>query len=286
MKKKLLFLGLMLIATISLVACTGEKGKEKTSDIKKQEQTSTNNTQNNTDSISKIKEKGKLVLATSPDYPPYEFKTIKDGKLEIVGFEVEMAKKFAEKLGVDLEIKEMDFKLVIESVKKGEADIAMAGISPTPQRAEQVGMTEGYYKSEQTALIRAEDVDKYTSKDSLKGKNIGAQMGAIQVKIAQSVDGATVKELPLVTALLADLKTKKIDAIVMESAVAKQYAMGNPEFKVANFVFESDSESSVLAVKKDNTDLLEFLNKEIEQMISDGTVNKLVVDAMDITEAK
>ena len=286
MKKKLLFLGLMLIATISLVACTGEKGKEKTSDIKKQEQTSTNNTQNNTDSISKIKEKGKLVLATSPDYPPYEFKTIKDGKLEIVGFEVEMAKKFAEKLGVDLEIKEMDFKLVIESVKKGEADIAMAGISPTPQRAEQVGMTEGYYKSEQTALIRAEDVDKYTSKDSLKGKNIGAQMGAIQVKIAQSVDGATVKELPLVTALLADLKTKKIDAIVMESAVANQYAMGNPEFKVANFVFESDSESSVLAVKKENTDLLEFLNKEIEQMISDGTVNKLVVDAMDITEAK
>ncbi|MBF1051693.1 MAG: transporter substrate-binding domain-containing protein, partial [Peptostreptococcaceae bacterium] len=222
----------------------------------------------------------------SPDYPPYEFKTIKDGKLEIVGFEVEMAKKFAEKLGVDLEIKEMDFKLVIESVKKGEADIAMAGISPTPQRAEQVGMTEGYYKSEQTALIRAEDVDKYTSKDSLKGKNIGAQMGAIQVKIAQSVDGATVKELPLVTALLADLKTKKIDAIVMESAVAKQYAMGNPEFKVANFVFESDSKSSVLAVKKENTDLLEFLNKEIEQMISDGTVNKLVVDAMDITEAK
>ena len=286
MKKKLLFLCLMIIATISLVACTGEKGKEKTSDIKKQEQTSTNNTQNNTDSISKIKEKGKLVLATSPDYPPYEFKTIKDGKLEIVGFEVEMAKKFAEKLGVDLEIKEMDFKLVIESVKKGEADIAMAGISPTPQRAEQVGMTEGYYKSEQTALIRAEDVDKYTSKDSLKGKNIGAQMGAIQVKIAQSVDGATVKELPLVTALLADLKTKKIDAIVMESAVAKQYAMGNPEFKLANFVFESDSESSVLAVKKENTDLLEFLNKEIEQMISDGTVNKLVVDAMDITEAK
>ena len=286
MKKKLLFLCLMIIATISLVACTGEKGKEKTSDIKKQEQTSTNDTQNNTDSIVKIKEKGKLVLATSPDYPPYEFKTIKDGKLEIVGFEIEMAKKFAEKLGVDLEIKEMDFKLVIESVKKGEADIAMAGISPTPQRAEQVGMTEGYYKSEQTALIRAEDVDKYTSKDSLKGKNIGAQMGAIQVKMAQSVDGATVKELPLVTALLADLKTKKIDAIVMESAVAKQYAMGNPEFKVANFVFESDSESSVLAVKKENTDLLEFLNKEIEQMISDGTVNKLVVDAMGITEAK
>ena len=286
MKKKLLFLCLMIIATISLVACTGEKGKEKTSDIKKQEQTSTNDTQNNTDSIVKIKEKGKLVLATSPDYPPYEFKTIKDGKLEIVGFEIEMAKKFAEKLGVDLEIKEMDFKLVIESVKKGEADIAMAGISSTPQRAEQVGMTEGYYKSEQTALIRAEDVDKYTSKDSLKGKNIGAQMGAIQVKMAQSVDGATVKELPLVTALLADLKTKKIDAIVMESAVAKQYAMGNPEFKVANFVFESDSESSVLAVKKENTDLLEFLNKEIEQMISDGTVNKLVVDAMGITEAK
>lgn len=286
MKKKLLFLCLMIIATISLVACTGEKGKEKTSDIKKQEQTSTNDTQNNTDSIVKIKEKGKLVLATSPDYPPYEFKTIKDGKLEIVGFEIEMAKKFAEKLGVDLEIKEMDFKLVIESVKKGEADIAMAGISPTPQRAEQVGMTEGYYKSEQTALIRAEDLDKYTSKDSLKGKNIGAQMGAIQVKMAQSVDGATVKELPLVTALLADLKTKKIDAIVMESAVAKQYAMGNPEFKVANFVFESDSESSVLAVKKENTDLLEFLNKEIEQMISDGTVNKLVVDATDITEAK
>lgn len=286
MKKKLLFLGLMLIATISLVACTGEKGKEKTSDIKKQEQTSTNDTQNNTDSIAKIKEKGKLVLATSPDYPPYEFKTLKDGKLEIVGFEIEMAKKFAEKLGVDLEIKEMDFKLVIESVKKGEADIAMAGISSTPQRAEQVGMTKGYYKSEQTALIRAEDIDTYTSKDSLKGKNIGAQMGAIQVKIAQSVEGATVKELPLVTALLADLKTKKIDAIVMESAVAKQYAMGNSEFKVANFVFESDSESSVLAVKKENTDLLEFLNKEIDQMISDGTVNKLVVDAMDITEAK
>ena len=179
----------------------------------------------------------------------------------------------------------MDFKLLIEAVKKGEIDIALAGINPTEERKKEIGMTNVYYKANQTVLIRKEDESVYTSLDTLKGKILGAQMGATQVELAKTVENAQIKELPLITALIADLKTKKIDAIVLEEAVAKQYASTNDDLAVPKFLFESNDKGSAAGVKLENTDLLEFLNTTLGEMEKDGTIEKLVTEAIDLSNS-
>lgn len=217
MKKKLFLLALVIFSVFAFSACGGsDNAKEnantnqkQTADNKKDDKTASDNKSSENApsgaSIDKIKEKGKLVIGTTADYPPYEFKVMQNGKLEIVGFDIEIAKLIAKKLGVELEIKDMDFKLLIEAVKKGEIDIALAGINPTEERKKEIGMTNVYYKANQTVLIRKEDEKLYTSLDALKGKTLGAQMGATQVELAKTVENAQIKELPLITALIADL---------------------------------------------------------------------------------
>jgi len=85
--------------------------------------------------------------------------------------------------------------------------------------------------------------------------------------------------------LIADLKTKKIDAIVLEEAVAKQYASTNDDLLVPNFLFESDDKGSAAGVKLENTDLLEFLNTTLGEMEKDGTIEKLVTEAIDLSNS-
>lgn len=146
MKKKLFLLALVIFSVFAFSACGGSDNakenantnQQQTADNKKDDKTASDNKSSENvpsgASIDKIKEKGKLVIGTTADYPPYEFKVMQNGKLEIVGFDIEIAKLIAKKLGVELEIKDMDFKLLIEAVKKGEIDIALAGINPTEER--------------------------------------------------------------------------------------------------------------------------------------------------------
>ena len=292
MKKKLFLLALVIFSVVAFTACggnsstkeTSNNSKQQTTENKKDDSKSTDNSASASD-IDKIKEKGKLVVGTTADYPPYEFKIMKDGKLEVVGFDIEIAKIIAQKLGVELEIKDMDFKLLIEAVKKGEIDIALAGINPTEERKKEIGMTNVYYKANQTVLIRKEDEGSYTTLNSLKGKVIGAQMGSTQVELAKTVGEVEVKELPLITSLIADLKTKKIDAIVMEEAVAKQYASTNDDLAVPRFIFENNDKGASAGVKLENKDLLEFLNTTLGEMEKDGTIEKLVADAIELSNS-
>ena len=91
--------------------------------------------------LDKIKESGKLVLATSPDFAPLEFENISSGETEYVGCDIELAKYIAEKLGVELEIQAMDFSAVQAAITSGQADIAIAGFAKTPEREESMGLT-------------------------------------------------------------------------------------------------------------------------------------------------
>lgn len=277
MKKNLLkLMCLSLVTVFTLTACGGTKTTETTQ--------STQTTQTaESPSIQAIKDKGKLVVGTSADYPPYEFKAIIDGKEEIVGFDIEIAKKLAEKLGVELEIKDMDFSVLIPTVKSGQVDIIIAGLNPNPEREKKIGLSNTYYDATQTILIRKDDLAEISSVDALKGKKIGAQMGSIQEELANGIENAEVRSLPLITALLVDLKTEKIDAIIMEEPVAKQYAENDEELAVPNFVFEDEDKGSAIGVKKENTDLLEFVNETLDELKSDGSIEKFVVDAINLS---
>ena len=127
------------------------------------------------DKLTQIKEAGKLVVGMSADYAPYEYHALIDGKDQIVGFDVDIAQAIADDIGVELELKEMNFDSLCESVQLGKIDMTISGMTPKPDRTKAVDFSDIYYKAEQGFLIQASNKDKYKSLSDLEGKKVGAQ---------------------------------------------------------------------------------------------------------------
>lgn len=235
-----------------------------------------------------IKKAGKLVIGTSADFPPYEFHLAKDGSDKIVGFDVAIGQEIAKDLGVQLEIKDMKFDGLLAALDSGNVDIVLAGMTPTDERKQSTDFSEIYYRAEQGVIVRAADAAKYVSADSLAKAVIGAQKGAIQVGIAKKdikkmadtkADNPEVKELGKVADLVLELKNKKIDAIVVETEVAKAYASANPDLAVAPFVFPDSEGGSAVAVKKGNKALLDAVNATLARLQKENAIDGFVTAA-------
>jgi polar amino acid transport system substrate-binding protein len=238
-----------------------------------------------------IKKAGKIILGTSADYPPYEFHTQIDGKDTIVGFDVEIAKEVAKDLGVQLEIKDMDFDGLLAALSSGNIDMVIAGMTPTEERKQNVDFSDIYYFAEHGVLIRKADEAKYgAAVESLKDAMVGAQRGAIQVKLAKTrIKGvaddkaeepnAQVKELGKLPDLVMELKNSKVEAIVAELPVANAYLSANPDLVLASYTFKDDDGGSAIAVKKGETALSAEINKTIARLVSEKKVDEFVSKA-------
>lgn len=235
--------------------------------------------------VDKIKKAGKLVLGTSADYPPYEFHKSVDGKDEIVGFDVEIAKEIAKDLGVKLEIKDMDFKGLLNALDAGNIDIVLAGMTPTPEREKSVDFSNIYYKAEQKVVVRAEDKDKIKVADDLKGKKLGVQKGSIQEDIAKNqLPGAEPQALGKISDIVLALNTKKYDAAIIEGPVATSYVNANKNLVIADLQLKTEDAGSAAAVKKGNKDLVDAVNKTLERLNNEKAIDKLVTDANKLVE--
>ncbi len=234
--------------------------------------------------IDQIKAKGKLVLGTSADYPPYEFHKAINGKDEIVGFDIEIAKTIAKDLGVELEIKDMKFDGLLAALVVDDIDIIVAGMVPKEERKKSVDFSMQYYQAEQNVLVRAEDVDKITSIESLKGLKVGAQKSTVQEDLAkEKTEAAEVKSLSKITDLVLELQNGKIDAVVLVGPVANAYAKQNPKLAVSGISLGSE-EGVAVAVNKGTADLLEAINKSLDTMLKAGTVDKFIEEATLLSE--
>lgn len=276
MKKNILskVLGILLIITmmLSFAACSAGSGNSSTS---------SSNTE-----VDKIKKAGVLVVGTSGDYPPYEFHKQVNGKDEIVGFDMEIAKQIAKDLGVKLEVKDITFNGLLEALNTKKVDMVIAGMNPTAERAKAVDFSKIYYKAVQTVLIRTEDKDKYKALTDLKGMKVGVQMGSVQEQLANDqMKGSTIKSLGKITDLVLELKNKKIDALVVEKPVADSYAAKNPDLFVTDMKFaNAEDMGSAIAVRKNSPALVKIVNSTIDKLIKNKTIDKLVIDANNMTE--
>lgn len=232
--------------------------------------------------ITKIKENGKLVVGLSADYAPYEFHIMKDGKDQIVGFDIGIAKEIANDMGVDLEIKEMDFGAIVQSVKSGAIDLGISGLTPDEKRKEAVDFSDIYYEAEQGILINKNNKDSIKSIEDLKGKKVGAQIGSIQAEIANGIEGADVKLLDNVNTLILELKTGKLDALIVELPVSKIATQVNEELAVADNVIKNSEGGSAIAIQKGNKDLVDQVNATIKKSKDDGKMDQLVNDAIEL----
>ena len=233
--------------------------------------------------LSDIKSKGKLVVGTSADYPPYEFHTMANGKDEIVGFDIDVAKEVAKDLGVELEVKDMDFDGLLVALQAGKVDMVFAGMTPTDERKENADFSDIYYSATHRFILRSGEEGSVKSFDDLKGKKIGVQKGSIQEGIAkENFDEANIKSLAKVTDLVLDLKNKKVDAILIEEGVAKINCDKNKDIAMSDFVVTDENGGAAIALKKGSTELKTEFNKTISKLKEEDKITKFVSDANDL----
>lgn len=233
----------------------------------------------NCERIQEIKEAGKLVMGTSADYPPFEFHTEIDGEDTIVGFDIAIAQKFADELGVELEVVDMSFDSLLISLDKGDFDIVLASLSADPERAKAVDFTDAYYDGSQVVLLRAEDAEKYTTTESLNGHSVAAQKGAIQVPLAIDAAGEeNVVQLVKVGDMVTELLNNKVDAVFLDSVIAAGYAATNEDLVMADIGIVYESEGNVVACQKGDADLVAFINYVLSGM-SDDEIDQMLMDA-------
>lgn len=225
---------------------------------------------------------GKLTVATSPDFAPYEFYHINaDGTPELSGFDVALAKRIAEDLGLEVQFVPMDFDGILMELQSGNVDLGMAGFSPSPERADTFDFSDLYYKGGQSFVIRKADHDKYKDYAAFDKLPVGAQNGSIQMDLAkENTPNANIIGLAKVTDIVSELVSGKLEGGFIETAVAEQYIKNYPELEIAWDV-PYDTQGSAIALKK-GSDLLPAVNAVINNALSDGSMDQYVADAQEL----
>jgi ABC-type amino acid transport substrate-binding protein len=235
--------------------------------------------------LDKIKASGKLRLGTSADYPPYEFHKIIDGKDTIIGFDVEIANAIAADLGVELVITDMGFDGLLTALQSGNLDMVVAGMTPTEERAQAVDFSDVYYTAFQKVMVRADDKATYTTIDALKGKKVGAQLGAIQEGVVtDQMPGSELRALSKLPDLVLDLKSKNVEALVVEEPVAAAYIAANPDLVISDIVLAQDEAGSAIAMPKGSPELVEAVNASLKKLMDEGKIAQFVTDATNAME--
>lgn len=264
--KKLMVLGLAAVVTIGMVGC----GKKE-----------------DNSALAKIKKDGKFVIATSPDYPPFEFLVSDGGNSKVVGADIDFAKKLADKMGVKLEIKTMDFDALILALQAGKVDAVITGMSPNEERKKAVDFSDIYFKGENGVLVKSADVEKFKTEADLKKAKLGVQKGSTQeTYVKDSLKLTNYKALAAIPDLVMDMKNGNIDAIVLNDKVAKLNSGKYDGVKVVEGIkLSSDGEEEAMAVavkKGDNKDLLKLINEEIKTLKDSGEYDKILAKAVDM----
>lgn len=229
---------------------------------------------------------GKLTVATSPDFAPYEFYSIgEDGNPTLAGFDVALAGYLAEALGLELEIIPMDFDGVLLELANGSVDIGLAGLSPDPKRADAMDFSDIYYYGGQSFCTCKGKEDLFpTLADSNNVKySIGAQTGSIQMDLAETNSpDADIVAVTKVTDIIAMLLNDKLDGAYIETAVAQTYAINYPDLVVLLDVPYEDAEGSAVGIAKGNEALVAAINEAIAAGLADGTIDGFVATANEL----
>ena len=223
-----------------------------------------------------------LVMATSADYPPYEFIILNDkNEQQYVGIDISVSEKIAADMGKELQVVNMDFDSLMAGLQKGDADMVLAAIEVTEERLEAADFSDPYYTDlPPMILVKADKVGEYTGIESFSGKSVGAQTGTTKADIVTSdMPGANLVALTSVNDLVNQLVYDKVDAIVLDGAVAQQYAKSNSDLAVAEVSLGEAYPYCVAVQKGDPKGLLPSINETIAKLVADGTIEQYIADA-------
>lgn len=227
--------------------------------------------------VDDIKAAGKLVVYTEAGFAPYEFVY----ENEIVGVDIEIMKKVADKLGVELVIEDVNFDSITGAVKSGKADAGAAGMTITAERAEEVDFSIPYASTEQYVIVTAGAA--IPAVEDLVGKTIGVQQGTtsdflVEGLIADGTLSGTTLTPYDAPALAAAALGSKVDAVVTDKLTAEVIvASSNGAYQTAKFVKADGSDAAEVeeygvCVGKGNETLLAVINEVLEELLADGSI--------------
>ena len=224
----------------------------------------------------KTVESGKLIMATNAAFPPYEYI---EGN-EVVGIDAEIAKAIADKLGLELQIDDMEFDAIIESVKGGKADIGLAGMTVTAERQEVVNFTASYATGVQVVIVTEDSA--ITSVDDLFADGASHIIGVQRNTTGDLYTTWDLEDAGLATIdryskgadAVQALITGKVDCVVIDNEPAKNFVAANEGLKILET--EYVLEEYAAAMNKNNTELYEAVNAALEALIADGTVASII----------
>ena len=235
--------------------------------------------------VEAIKGRGKLVVTTEAGYAPFEFLDENDN---VIGLDASLAQALADDLGVELDIQNIAFTSVVPEVQAGNADMAIAGLTPNADRKKSVDMSDMYYEGGQCVLILAENADKYTTKESLDGQLVATQSGALQETIREEQFSNTEPLLlPDFPQCIANLKTGECAAVLIDTISAEQYMQTVEGLAISEIPVEVDPEEggNSVAVMKGNTDLLDWVNERIAEYKAEGLLDQWFAEAQEKAES-
>lgn len=263
-KLSIAMLSMVLAGSMLLTACGGgnTQATEDTGSDTQQSETAENT------------EGGVLRMATNATFPPYEYY---EGD-EIVGIDPEIAAAIAEKLGMTLEINDMDFDPAIAAAQTGQADIVMEGLTVTDDRKEKINFTDSYATGVQVIIV-PEDSDIQSVED-LEGKLIGVQQGTTgDLYCSDTPENGgfgeeNVQKFTSGPVAVEALKNGQIDCVVIDNEPAKSYVAQNEGLKILDT--EYVTEEYAIGISKDNPELLEQINAALQELKDDGTIQSII----------
>ena len=218
-------------------------------------------------------EEGKLVMATNAAFPPYEYY---EGE-EIVGIDAEAAAAIAEKLGLELEIVDMDFAAIINAVASGKVDIGMAGMTVTDVRLQSVNFSDAYATGVQVIIVK--EGSPIASLDDLYAEGAAYKIGVQEATTGDIYctddfgDEIVYKYKNGPDAVLA-LLAGKVDCVIIDNEPAKAFVRDNEGLIILDT--EYAVEDYAIAIALDNVDLLEQINDALYELMEDGTLSAIV----------
>lgn len=215
-------------------------------------------------------EPGKLIISTNAAFPPYEM-TTDSGEFE--GIDIETAQAIADKLGLELQIDDMDFDAALLAVQQGKADMVMAGVTVTDERQNVMDFTDSYATGIQSIIVK-EDSD-IASVDDLAGKKIGTQRGTTgYLYCSDDFGDENVVAYDNGLTAVQMLNNGQVDCVVIDNAPAKEFIAANPGLKLLDTAYVE--ESYAIGVGKGNTELKDAINTALEELKADGTLQAIV----------
>lgn len=203
----------------------------------------------------------KLVVATSPDFPPFE--SLEGG--DVVGIEVDILKLVAEKMGMELDIQQMDFDSVIPGLQAGKFDVGMSGITVTDERKANVDFSSVYFMAAQAIVVTADS--DITCKADLEGKKVSVQTGTTAEDYCME-NGYEVLAFTANNDAASALTGGKVDAWVVDNEVALAMA---PELGLTVLEETMTTEPYAFAFLK-GSELTAAFNEALDALLADGTV--------------